>query len=288
LNDASLSLLGKLSRSVKRIPGTVLLLEYVRRAFAGDDRKITIDDFDGTLTIDLRLGEHMQSQIFWYGYYSRDIVMTMDELLSLGMVVFDIGANIGEISLYAARRVGEEGSVYCFEPIPALYETLSFNVSRNDLAQAYPIRMGVSNKLGMVPIYRSDSRFADGTVHEGLGTLYPMKNRTTPVGEIQLTTLDAFCEEKQIHRLDLIKIDVEGSELDVLMGGEQTLRRYRPRLIIEVQKQTADASGVNAEDILDYLEKFDYSFFTIGRKGKLNALHRDKLKRFQNVLCVPK
>jgi len=51
----------------------------------------------------------MQSQIFWYGYYSRDIVMTMGRILTPGMVVFDVGANIGEISLYAARRVGSEG-----------------------------------------------------------------------------------------------------------------------------------------------------------------------------------
>jgi len=288
LNDASLILLRKISRSAKRMPGAILLLEYLRKAFAGTDRKITIDDFDGSLTIDLRLNEHMQSQIFWYGYYSRDIVMTMDRILTPGMVVFDVGANIGEISLCAARRVGSEGGVYSFEPMQELYDTLSFNFLRNGLTQAHPIRMGVSNKLGMVPIYRSDSNFSDGTVHEGLGTLYPRQNITTPAGEIQLTTLDAFCEEKQIHRIDLIKIDVEGSELDVLMGGEQTLKRYKPRLIIEVQKKTTDASGANAEQILDYLKNLDYSFFTIGRKAKLYALHPENLKDFQNVLCVPK
>jgi len=97
------------------MPGAILLLEYLRKAFAGADRKITIDDFDGSLTIDLRLNEHLQSQIFWYGYYSRDIVMTMDRILTPGMVVFDVGANIGEISLCAARRVGSEGGVYSFD-----------------------------------------------------------------------------------------------------------------------------------------------------------------------------
>jgi FkbM family methyltransferase len=288
LKDALLTKLGSMSRFFKRVRGAVLLLRHVRKAFAIADREITIDDFDGDLVIDLRLNEHMQSQIFWYGYYSRDIVMALDGLLSPGMVVFDVGANIGEISLCAAKRVADGGRVYCFEPMPALYETLTYNLSRNELAHAHPIRMGVSNKLGMAQIYRSESNFKDGTVHDGLGTLYPMNNRTTPAGKIQLTSLDAFCQEKQIDRLDLIKIDVEGSELDVLMGGKQTLKRYRPRLIIEVQNQTAEAGGANAEDVLSYLEDLDYSFFTIGRKAKLNALSRDGIKRFQNVLCVPK
>lgn len=288
MKDETLARLGKLSRILKRMPGSVLLLEYVRRKFSHTDRKMTINDFDCSLTISLHLAEHMQSQIFWYGYYSRDIIMVMDNILSQGMVVFDIGANIGEISLCAAKRVGAEGKVYCFEPMPTLYEKLTHNLSVNAMMHAFPIRLGVSKNTGVVPIYRADSNFSDGTIHEGLGTLYPMDNRTTPVGEIQLVTLDAFCEEEHVQRLDLIKIDVEGAELDVLMGAEHVIRKYRPYLIIEIQSETAQASGVSPEEILDYLQLLEYSIFTIGRKGKLSPLSREMLRNFQNVLCVPK
>lgn len=288
MNDATINRLGSLSRKLRRIPGTVLLLEHLRKRFARAARVMRIDDFDGSLAIDLNLGEHMQSQIFWYGYYSRDIIMVMDKLLSPGMVMFDVGANIGEISLCAARRVGKAGKVYSFEPMPALYETLKRNLSRNGMMHVQPVCMGLSDKEGSVPIYRADTHFSDGTLHEGLGTLYPMNNRTSPAGEIKITTLDAFCEERRVDKLDCIKIDVEGAEFDVLKGGEKTLSKYKPHLIVELQEQTASASGRSPKDILEYLETLGYSFFSIGRKARLHSLHLQNIKSFQNVLCVPK
>jgi len=287
MKNAAIVKLRKLSITLKKMPGAVLLLGKLRKLYSNSDRSVKIDDFDGEMTIDLRLGEHMQSQIFWYGYYNRDIVMAMGNILHPGMVVFDVGGNIGEIALCAARRVGDAGSVYSFEPIPGLYDTLQYNLSRNGLDQAHPIPVGVSNKVGSARIYVCGSRGGDGTVNEGLGTLYPSEATPLLSCEIKLTTLDDFCNEMSIDRLDLIKIDVEGSELDVLKGGAETLKRFRPRLIIEVQRQSAEASGATDVEILKHLEGLGYSFFSIGRKAKLQVLYPDQLKRFQNVLCVP-
>ncbi len=287
LNDATLIRLRRLSLALKRIPGTVLLLEHLREYFARDARTLTVKDFDGRLMIDLCLGEHMQSQIFWYGYYSRDIVLTMNKLLRPGMVVFDVGANIGEITMSAALRVGAAGRVFAFEPMPVLHEKLVFNLHRNGLKHVDPVRKGLSDKIGVAPIYFAESSFSDGTKHEGLGTLYPSEQRAGLAGQIELTTLDSFCAEFQPPRLDLVKIDVEGAELDVLRGGEQTLARYHPYLILEVQNETAQSAGHEAKDILKLLEPLGYTFFTIGRKAKLHPLQTDRLAAFQNVLCVP-
>ena len=287
LDDAMLLRLRRLTMSLKRIPGTILLLEHLRTYFARDMRTVTVADFDGTLTVDLCLGEHMQSQIFWYGYYSRDIVLAMNKLLKPGMVVVDVGANIGEISLVAAQRVGAAGRVFAFEPMPALHQKLTFNLSRNGLNQVVPVRKGLSDKTGVAPIYFAESLFSDGTKHEGLGTLYPSGQRAGLAGEIELTTLDSFCAESQLSRLDLVKVDVEGAELDVLRGGERTLARFRPHLILEVQRETAQSGGHEAKDILQFLEPLGYAFFTIGRKARLYPLQPDNLAPFQNVLCVP-
>ncbi len=288
MNIASIQYLGKLSRLAKRVPGAVLLLEHVRRGFSHSEKIITINDFDGNLTIDLHLNEHMQSQIFWYGYYSRDIILALDKILSSGMVVIDIGANIGEITLCAAKRVGIDGRVYSFEPMPKLYESLRKNITSNRFFQVNPIRMGVADKDGVMSIYCADSNFSDGTIHEGLGTLYPMNNRNTPAGKIQVITLDKFFEEAPVDRLDFIKIDVEGAEFDVLKGAEKTITQYKPRLIIEIQQETAGASGSRPEEMLDYLKQLGYEPYTIGRKARLIPLSAANLKPFQNVLFIPK
>jgi FkbM family methyltransferase len=272
---------------MKRIPGAVLMLEHIRRAFAGSNETIRVHDFDGSLTLDLCLNEHMQSQIFWYGFYSRDIVLALDRLLSPGMVVLDVGANIGEVSLCAAKRVGTKGCVFSFEPMPEIYRTLKKNFSLNHMSQAHPIDIGISDAEGEAPIYRADSMFKDGTQHLGLGTLYPMAGRNTPVKTIRLTTIDAFAASHQLNRVDLIKVDAEGAELKALIGGDQTLRKLKPSVILELQRDSAEASGCSAGEILEYLNHHRYSVFTIGRNAKLHALERNNLKSFQNILCIP-
>lgn len=287
MNDAALIRMRRITLPIKRLPGAVLLLEYVRKYFAHKARTIRVDDFDGNLQLDLRLDEHMQSQIFWYGYYSRDVILAMNRLLRSGMVMLDVGANIGEVSMAAAQRVGYSGHVFAFEPMPSLYEKLSFNLSRNGLTQAKAIRKGLADKAVVAPIYFAEAQFIDGTKHDGLGTLYPTKDRAGVAGEIELTTLDSFFTEMNLPRVDLIKIDVEGAELDVLRGGQQTLAHYRPHLIIEVQNETSGSAGYAADEILSFLEPMGYSFFTIGRNARLRPLSRETLKPFQNVLCVP-
>lgn len=201
----SIATLRRIVLRLKSIPGSILILESIRKHYANKNKTIQVNDFDGSLTLELNLGEHMQSQTFWYGYYSRDIVMLMDNFLSPGMVVFDVGANIGEISLCAARRIGNGGQIYCFEPMPDLFYTHTRNLQRNAMTHAHPFQLGLANQDSVRTIYDATSKHADGTVHAGLGTLYPMQNRSKPVGTIQLTTLDSFCTKHHIKKLDLLR-----------------------------------------------------------------------------------
>jgi FkbM family methyltransferase len=279
--------LARVTRALKRVPGAVLVLEHFRRSFARCRETMQVHDFDGSLTLNLCLDEHMQSQIFWYGYYSRDIVLVLDRLLSPGMVVLDVGANIGEISLCAGKRVGANGDVFSFEPMPAIHQTLQQNISLNSMLQIHPIEMGIADAEGEAKIYSADSVFKDGTRHLGLGTLYPMNSRTTLAAIIKLTTIDAFVMSKNVKRVDLIQVDAEGAELKALIGAENTLKRFKPVLILELQKESSEASGCSPHALLDYLEKHGYVVFSIGRKAKLRSLDKHSVEPFQNILCLP-
>ncbi len=287
MNHKMLLFLRKATIKVKSVPGSVLVLNLIRRYFIKKPLSVKIDNFDGDLMINLRLNEHMQSQIFWYGFYSRDILLVLRGLLRPGMVVIDAGANIGEITLVAAKMVGESGHVYSFEPQSEVAEELSQNVRLNNFNQVSIQKKGLSDEAGDKEIYRASADFHDGSKHEGLATLYPSEKRGAKAGVINLVTLDDFCEQTDLKQLNLIKIDIEGAELPALKGSIETLRRFMPYIIVEVQQETASQAGYNATDILTLLHPMGYRFDVIGRKGRLHPVDVTSLGRFQNILCSP-
>ena len=287
MSDQLLLLLRRLTVSLKRVPGFIFFLEPIRKFFYRIKEPVCVCDFDGHLKMKLCLDEHMQSQIFWYGYYSRDIVLLMNRILLPGMVVLDVGANIGEITMAAAQRVGSNGRVYSFEPMTTLYDCLTEHLKMNGIDHVTPITKGLSDKIGVATIFRAEATFKDGSRHDGLGTLYPTASRSDVVGDIELTTMDEFCAESNITRIDLVKIDVEGAELAVLKGGLKSIGRFKPYLIVELQTQTAEDAGYKPDDIVSLLKTAGYKFFIIGRKARLRPMGEANFSNFQNVLCVP-
>lgn len=287
VRDDGVLLLRKALLLARGIPGFNRVVNPIRRRYARKSRVVTVDDFDGDLTMRLALDERMQSQIFWYGYCNRDICAVLTRILKPGMTVVDAGANIGEISLVAAKAVGPQGSVFSFEPVERIAEHLTDHVRLNGLTQVRIVRRALSNRPGTQPIYLAAEKFHDGSVHDGLGTLYAFAQRSVVAQEVTITTLDAFLAEAGATRLDFVKLDVEGAELAALQGAAASLERFRPHLIIEVQQDTARAAGYEAADILRLLEPLGYSFAIVGRMGRLRPVDASTLGKFQNVACMP-
>ena len=265
----------------------VVLLEGVRRYYKHHTKPILVPDFDGSIRLEVRLDEHMGSQIFWFGSYSLEILRVLDRLLVPGMVVVDAGANIGEVSLFAAKRVRPGGRVFSFEPVPELATRLRHHVELNGFAVVEVIERGLADREGKANIYTPGMPFRDGTMHDGMATLYASADRGTLVGSIPLTTLDAFAHERGLNRIDLLKVDVEGAELPVLGGAREVLDVHRPWVIVEVQQETSEAAGYRHRDILTYLGNFGYRFAKIARRGRLETITAETLGSFQNVLGIP-
>jgi FkbM family methyltransferase len=249
--------------------------------------KIEIADFDSDLTLELSLSEHMQSRIFWLGYYNWDIVTIMDSKLRPGMTVVDIGANIGEITLTAAKRVGPEGHVFAFEPSNEIATTLEFNIKRNNLGNVRVVRQALSDYSGEADLYESCGQNSDNSENFGLGSLYSADSNQKPVQKISVTTLDEFVEKNKIDRIDLIKIDIEGAELPCLKGAKNSISRFNPLLIIEIQAATSHAAGYRPEEILSLLKEMNYFSQKIGTNGKLSNFDLKIISNYQNVLCTP-
>lgn len=263
-----------------RLPQSIL-----RCVFRLVKHEITVPDFDGAYRVRLRLSEHMQRRIFWMGYYSADIVAFLKRVLRPGMVVIDVGANIGEITLVAARRVGDSGRVIAVEPVNVIADRLSEHVRVNDLSQVTIVREALGSAgQDQVPIYASCGQDVSDE-HQGLASLYGESEGHEPIELVSITTLDDMAASLHLARVDLIKIDIEGGELACLQGAEAVLRRFRPMLIVEVQDFSARQAGWNVKELFQYLRGFGYEFFKVGPKGRLNLLDLNSLTDFQNVLC---
>jgi FkbM family methyltransferase len=266
-----------------RLPQSIL-----RRMFRRVHGTVEINDFDGDIRLDLRLSDHMQRRIFWMGYYNLEIVPFMKGRLQEGMSVIDIGANIGEISLVAAKCVGKSGHVVAFEPVDAIADKLQSTVEQNNLRQISVVRMGLSDTISdSVPIYASCGQGSQRDEHGGLGSLYGAATGTAPLQNIAVTTLDDWLSNHCMDRIDLIKIDIEGAELPCLRGARQTLLAFNPMLIVEVQEPTATTAGYHSQDVLDFLAALGYGAHLIDRKGKVQPFYPTATGGIQNVLFLP-
>ncbi len=277
-----------LTRVLHKFRGTRNLAESIRARFAAKSAEsVVIEDFDRQSKFRVNLADHIGSHIYWYGGYNLDIAQVLNRVLSPGMVVLDVGANVGEISLVAGNRVAPTGQVVAFEPFSVMRDELQKNLNLNPDVPVEVVPLGLSDSQRTAKVFSNEVSDDAGAVNHGLASLYPQVSGTKrPIETIDLTTLDAWAEQTQPERIDLIKVDVEGEELSVLKGGEETLRKYRPKLIVEVQRDTCEAAGYSSADILTFLQALKYKFYRIRRRGRLRRIDVDDLSRFQNVYCV--
>jgi FkbM family methyltransferase len=159
------------------------------------------------------------------------------------MVALDIGANVGAYSTLLGQWVGPTGRVFAFEPAQRAFEGLTQHVRLNDLSERVtPVCAAVGSSSSAAQLL-SDA----GTGGSRLAVAGDADRSTTPV---RVMTIDEFCAKEQIVP-DFIKIDVEGSELDVLRGARETIRKRRGKLalFVEMHPSLWPAIGVGQEDV---------------------------------------
>jgi FkbM family methyltransferase len=151
-------------------------------------------------------------------------------------VFADIGANVGYMSLQAARRVGPGGAVWAFEPNPRLAGLIRESVRRNQFeGWVHPVEVALAEAddpgrpfyLSAEPTNSGLSSLTPDASHQVAGRMDMITPFTVPV-----TSLDSFVAERRIERLDAVKIDVEGAEHLVVAGMRASLARLRPRFVI--------------------------------------------------------
>lgn len=179
-----------------------------------------------------------------YGEYSNEEATLFRSLLEPGAIALDIGAHIGPHTLVIANSVGTKGAVLAFEPQRVIFQMLCANMALNNLTNVYCYHVVVGDRPGTMVVpeldYSTENNFAGlalGAHQQG------EKVRMLTIGSLEL------------QRCDFIKIDVEGMELDVLKGARETIRRFRPALYVENDREEKSAA------LIEYIRSLDYDLY---------------------------
>src|ERR1700738_267133 len=161
--------------------------------------------------------------------------------LKPGMNVVDIGGNLGYYALLEAQMVGDTGRVIAIEPVAANFAQLSKNVEANGYRNIllHDVAIGTSN--GTVPMYLSKK--------SNWRSLHPVPWKTREI-MVRVSTLDALLALHKLPSVDLIRMDLEGYEVEVIRGMAETIKNYSPRLLVELHPHV-----VGAEAMVGYLRQ---------------------------------
>lgn len=184
--------------------------------------------------------------VFSHGYEPL-ITKLLLRLLKQGDIFVDVGAHAGRYALLTSHKVGSKGLVIALEPIPDVYTTLLENIRTNNIINIRTIPVAAWNKDDihiemLMPPGRGSATAKELHHFSGL----KLAGTKMMVKAITLDTL--LSKILEVPRVIAIKIDVEGAEVEVLQGAKDTLRTFKPKLIIEVHSKTYQAIKHILED----------------------------------------
>jgi FkbM family methyltransferase len=180
-----------------------------------------------------------------YGEFSEGEVELFRQILRPGDVVFDVGANVGAHTVYFAGAVGPKGAVLAFEPQRLIYQTLCANAALNSLPNVYCFNWAVGEEPGSIKV----------------PTLNPWMNIN--FGGLGLQEQDLGGEPVPLVRLDslqvsgcrMLKVDVEGMELQALKGATGLIERFSPVLYVENDRKE------KSDELVRFIHSLGYDMF---------------------------
>ena len=235
--------------------------------YFGLDKKTYKKKLHNGLLVEVCPADHIQQQIFWYGYYEKSAIELWETLIQPDSVVLDIGANIGYYSLVASAKASS-GTVYAFEPGSFLLQKLAQNVKINRISNVHVIPVAISNQTGSAIFYPADLS------NLGMSGLRQPSNFCGLQEKVNSIRLDEWAAAIQIDQVDIIKIDVEGAELSALQSMTQVLTTFKPILFVEVIGVLLKRFGDSVEALFQALEEFGYLPYKIEKELTLKKLDR--------------
>jgi FkbM family methyltransferase len=232
---------------------------------------------------------HIDRNIILFGCYDRQLHQMLVNTCKPSMVCFDIGSNLGEVALHMAMLAGPEGKVIGIDPNPNAFRRLQEHVVMNNLESVIEcLPIAVSNKAGELQLSFPD----EGADNQGLGSVV---NTSQPgvskVRTVRTQTIDDLVHQYALQRVDLIKMDTQGSEPLILEGAEYTIRQFAPDIILEISPNDLAFLKMTSVDLVRRIEQYGYALHEF-RNGQITKkITSDSIPvdfAIENVYCTAK
>jgi FkbM family methyltransferase len=226
--------------------------------------------------------------VYFLGEYERTVTNIIRQIIKSDDVCFDVGANIGWYTTLLMRLTGPktDNQVHSFEPVPEAFEKLKRNVALNDdKPNAQLNRLSLGESSGKVELHVFEG------LPEGHSSISDLGRTDYKTVQCPMVTLDSYLKEKNIERVDFVKVDIEGAELQFLKGATSLFRQNAPPiLLIEMALGTSKPFGYTPNDIILFIrEHADYDFYAIDEMTetlkRIDGFAPDDKGAY--VLCVP-
>lgn len=252
------------------------------------DCLVTIKMQDST-TFVLDLRSSLEQKVFFAGEHDYEIIQMLSRILDPGAVVFDVGANIGLYSIALGeklKRISENPQLWSFEPIASNFQRLVNLVEINKLTNiVYPVNSALGKSEGTIQLCMVDKKFGSSTgnafcLGEGLVKLEE-PNFSAPI-----TKLDEFVKQKNIQRCDIIKVDIEGAEMDFILGGINFIQEHRPVIYGEFEPFWSNHFGYSFVDVADIFIPWEYKIYQ--QKNRKTFIEVKEIRAgISDVLMIP-
>lgn len=219
-----------------------------------------VTDFFG-LRYEGNLRNTIDFSVYYYGAFEKPLLFFLRDCLGAihrsPSVFCDIGANIGQHSLFMSRFVDQ---VHAFEPYDEVRKKLAHHVKLNNISNLSVHNVGLSDSNQSLPFYAPTGR------NQGIGSFdsSTTKKGNRSIGELALVNGDQYFKTQAITGIDLIKIDVEGFEKTALHGLRKTLERDRPVVVCELT-YGKELSVASLEELATLFPD-DYAFLTFDNR----------------------
>lgn len=239
-----------------------------------------------SLIVDPIVDKGVERNIYFNGGYEYGTLEIMKKILDKDDVFIDVGSNVGLMTLAASSFVGSGGVVYSFEPYPETYQILSENLILNKTQNVRIYNLALGAESGKASIY------SNMVVNRGSSSLLKPSHLDAKGEAVDIIALDEFIEKEEIKKIKMIKVDVEGWELEVFLGARKLLSsKAAPIICFEYSEDIVNRKA-QKQDLYEYIRSVnEYHIFRLeyGKEysSKLVPItSRAQLPKHDNLFCL--
>jgi len=205
------------------------------------------------------------------GRYEPEKFSAIENFMKKGMTFLDVGANKGDFSLFTGKIVGSSGKVIAFEPEPGNCGWIRKSIQINQLSNIILMEIALSNEDGEKELYLGKK--------SGWHTLVKgVKNRSEGKINIRTQKLDSLFDSLNLSCVDAMKIDVEGAEYEVILGGENLIQKFRPTIFMDLHPEL----GVDVSEIYEFFKRRNFVLSPMNNP----ELYLDKLEPVSQEIII--